>query len=277
MKIKKFFKEHLRLCIIIGAVLLALLLIIVVFHDSTVSCVSNNFGVYCAHCGLHYRNEAGCSIFGANQKGISVSNKCVEFEWYPLFFGCSTGHYKSYDNCDAPVVCGVDLFALNCVDTHRDYYYPEDTRLPIKMEGRNIVEGEDFVVKNLIFTVIDRNGATYSSSNYEDILNSSVYQKIKEESYSLSSISNNYRFALNVSYQIETRYECDIKSEVVLIQETYYNQTYYESANTNLTTCNGVNDVTLTLTLDYIDSRYGTQSVKIKNEGQIISYSLGEN
>lgn len=266
-----FFKTHIRFTIILSVLLLALLLVIV-FHNG-VEIVSADFGSYWSWetCSCERNNLAGCAIFGSDLKGIAVNNSCVAFEWYPLFFGCSTNHYKSYDNCASPVLFGIDILALSCAGQERNYYYPESTYLPAKLHTRKAEEGKDYVISNIKYTLRDSKGNSFSSSNPKDLFTSEVYEKIRQSSIALIG---NTSFSISISYDIEATNEM----EMTCIGWATPTMASQESDKVICYLVPGKKEtVSLWISLSGDAAMYSKSiDIGLRNEANVTSYSIGE-
>lgn len=278
--ISTFFRTHIRFTIIIAVLLFALMLVIV-FHNG-VEIVSADFGSYWSweSCSCETNSPTGCAILGSNLKGIAVNNSCVEFEWYPLFFGISSNHYKSYDNCASPVLFGIDIFALSCAGQERNYYYPESTYLPAKLHTRKAEEGRDYVISNIQYTLMDDQGNSFTSSDPDELFTSWLYDEIMKDA--IISMGNS-SFYITISYDIEVISEMKMNC----IAWANPNMSYQKSVAKEYDLVPGEQTkVSLTIHLSGNDAMYNASvdnnsigisfDIGFKNKADIISYTIGE-
>ena len=261
-----FLLDHIRAIIII-AIIIAAIVSVIAFHDGA-ECVTADFGASCDGCTCNTGTEGVCALFGSNLKGISVNNEYLEFEWYPLFFGINYNHYKVYNNCASPVICGVDILALSCVDTSLDYYMPDSTDLPITTKTYTGVEGEDYIITNLVYTLSDNEGSSFSSDDPNELFNSPLFKQI-----SAGYIESFLNFYISVSFDVEATSELELTTKVWVhyAYDRFTNESKIVTVSPDKAT-----RVSFNIPISGMYAKYDNMSVVMKSEAKVEKYTLGE-
>lgn len=222
-------------------------------------------------------NDVGCAFFPSEQKGLKCSGKCIDCEWYPMFFGI--GYY----NCLSPVVCGFSLCDGAPLDSRASKPpIPNNaTNLPLTYTTSEIKEKEDYVVQSITYTLEDAQGKKYIATSFDDLIHSNLYEEIRGDSLvgQLEALDKMWTFSITVEIAIQARQEMEVKAKVDLSTSVYdsiINRPNYTTYSKTAKLNKGTNTICIEIKdLEYINTRMNQSMSDITISGTKTVFALG--
>ena len=190
------------------------LVYIMIFIVGVSSCdcytVKKDFGCMCSKDGNYYIAPFLCS----KHCGIVAKGENIDCEWYPLLFGCGATYSPM---CSSLIVFGIDICSGAPADSngYNNDVLPSSPGIEVAYDKIGAVEGVDYVITSITYSLIDDYGSSiHSFDSLEELYETRMWQLIEEEGGIF--YMGNKVYSLSFTFTIDVYTDCNIIGEIEL-------------------------------------------------------------